>query len=362
MLGHETGHVTARHAARSYTTSASTGAGLAVLSVFVPAARPYQDLASTAFGLLFLKHSRDDELQADRLGAEYAARAGWDPHGLAGMLTTLSRLDEAETRGRGVPGWLSTHPDPGDRVGKAQPAIQQALAEAGGATLLSERESYLRRLDGLVFGDNPEEGVVRGSDFLHAGLRFRLAFPDGWEVTNTERQVAARLPGREVYLILQLAERPGGSIEEAAVASMRRAGFRLVRGEPDEIQGLRAFVGTYRGRMSGVGDATARAAHIAFDRNLFLIAGLAPAGEFSRVEDDFARSIRSFRPLSQDEARAIRPNRIDFYVVRSGDTWQSVASRAGGGNVRASTLAVMNHYPVNEQPRPGERIKIVVVG
>jgi len=91
-----------------------------------------------------------------------------------------------------------------------------------------------------------------------------------------------------------------------------------------------------------------------------MIAGLAPAAEFSRVQDDFARSIASFRPLSRDEAARLTPNRLDFYVVRPGDTWQSIAAHAGGGNVKATVLAIMSHSAVNEQPHPGDRVKIVV--
>jgi predicted Zn-dependent protease len=362
VLGHEIGHVTARHAARQYTKQLETGLALGVLSVFVPAVRPYQDLANLAFGLLFLKHSRDDELEADRLGAEYTVKGGWDPRGVAGVLTTLSRLDEAASSRRGVPGWLSTHPDPTDRVVRIQPVVQQALAGAGDTRLRVERDPFLERLDGLVFGDRPEEGVVRGETFLHAALRFRLDFPAGWEVTNTARQVVAQQPGREVYLVLQLVDNPRGELDEVAIASMRQAGFRFVRGERGDVGGLPAFLGLYRGRVSGIGDAQARAAHIAYDRNVFWLVGVAPAAEFPRVEGDLVQSLRSFRPLTREEAARIRPNRVAFYVVRPGDTWQSIAARAGEGNVKASTLAIMNHAPVNEQPQPGARIKIVVGG
>jgi predicted Zn-dependent protease len=362
VVGHEIAHVAARHAARAYTRSTEANIGLSVLSIFVPGARPFTGLADTAFGVLFLKHSRNDELQADRLGADYAAKGGWDPHGLAGMLATLSRLDEADSSSRGVPGWLSTHPDPGDRVQRVQPAIQQAVAAATMTRLRVGRDEYLERIDGLAFGDDPQEGVVRGSEFLHAGLRFRLTFPDGWEVVNTEQQVAARLPGEPIYLILQLVEDPSGTLQETAVANMRQAGLRLAQGDATDIQGLRAFVGTYRGKLEGIGDTQVRAAHIAYDRRVFLIAGLAPTAAFQRVEADFARSISSFRPMSRDEAARLRPNRLDYYVVRAGDTWQSIAARAGGGNVKATLLAIMNHYAVNEQPRPGERVKIVVSG
>jgi predicted Zn-dependent protease len=118
VLGHEIGHVTARHAAQRYTQATSAGLGVTLLSIFVPEARPFQGVAETALGVLFLKHGREDELQADRLGVQYTGKTGWDPHGVAGMLRTLSRLDEASGSRRGVPNWLST-PRRGPHLGGA---------------------------------------------------------------------------------------------------------------------------------------------------------------------------------------------------------------------------------------------------
>ena len=360
VLGHEIGHVTARHAAAQYTKATSAGAGLAVLSILVPEARPYQGLAETAFGVLFLKYGRDDELQADRLGAEYSGRAGWDPRGVAGMLATLSRLDEASSSARGVPGWLSTHPDPGDRARQVQPAVAQAAAAHQGGALVEDHDGFLRRIDGLVYGDDPEDGVVRGGEFLHGGLRFRLAFPERWTVTNTPSQVTAEQPGAGAALVLQLVTGASGSLDSVAATSMANAGFRLVQGGLTEVGGQRAFLGTYRRPAESGSDTLAEAAHVSYGGRVYLIAGLAAERGFADARPAFLRTIRSFRSMTAEEAARLRPDRIDLYVVRQGDTWDAIAARAGDGVVSASTLAIMNHHPVDQQPRPGERIKIVV--
>ncbi len=362
VLGHEVGHVTARHAAEQYTKATSAGASLAVLSILVPEARPYQGLAETAFGVLFLKYGRDDELQADRLGAEYAAGAGWDPRGVAGMLTTLSRLDEAASTARGVPGWLSTHPDPANRVQQVQPAIARAESAHQGGALLENHEGFLRRLDGLVYGDDPKEGVVRGGEFLHAGLRFRLAFPERWTVTNTPSRVTAEQPGTGAVLLLQLVTGARGPLDSVAATSMANAGFRLVEGSLTEIGGRRAFVGTYRRLAESGSDTLAEAAHLDDGGRVYVVAGLATERAFPGARPAFLQTIRSFRSMTAEEAARLRPNRIDLYVVRPGDTWDALAARAGDGVVLASTLAIMNHHPTDQPPRPGERIKIVVGG
>lgn len=361
VLGHEIGHVTARHSAQQYTQQQSAGIGLTLLSIFVPEARPFQGLAETAFGLLFLKHGRDDELQADRLGVQYAAKGGWDPAGVAGMLRTLQRLDEASGSNRGVPNFLSTHPAPGDRVQRVMEFVQQnpvPVATSGRGANLAE---YQNRIDGIVFGDSPSDGIVRGNDFLHPELRLALKFPAGWEIQNSPQQVAAKAPEADYYMVLQLVPNASGSIQQIAQSTMASAGFRPIEGERATINGLEAYVGTYQGAAQNVGNVVSVAAHIVHNRNVYLFAGLAPANGFQAAQAPFANSIRSFRPLSASEAASIRPNRVDIYTVRSGDTWDAI-SRRGGGLVKPATLAIMNNYEPNQPPRAGDRIKIVVEG
>jgi predicted Zn-dependent protease len=362
VLGHEIGHVTARHSAAAYSKATSAGVGLALLGIFVPSTRPLQGLAETALGVLFLKHGRDDELEADRLGAEYTAKNGWDPEGIAGMLTTLARIDEASGSRRGVPNWLSTHPAPADRVQQVHASVEKAKASAPRGQFARNEDGFLNRIDGIVYGDSPEQGVVRGNRFLHGDLRFAIEFPEGWEIQNAPSQVAAKAPREEAYMVLQLVQEPRGSLEDTALASMQGAGLRLVEGNRGQINGLPAFVGTYQGTVEGLGRVVVRAAHLEHQRRVFLVAGMAPQEVFSRVDGAITRSISSFDPLSPEEAARIRANRIDVYTVRPGDTWQRIASRASEGNIKPETLAIMNHYPVNEQPRPGDRIKVVVSG
>jgi len=360
VLGHEIGHVTARHAVQQYSKSTGAELGLILGSIFVPQARPFGQLAESGLGLLFLKNSRDDEAQADQLGVKYAARAGWDPAGVPRMLTTLGRIEEVSDN-KGVPNWLATHPAPEDRVQRVSAAVQRA--EVGAERFTTERDGYLRRIDGIIYGDNPDQGVVRGSRFLHAGLRFAVDFPAGWDVNNGQSQVVAKEPGGRALVLLQLVDRPiGRNIQDVALRSMTNAGFRASSGSTTIINGLEAFVGTYSGQLQNFGRATVRAAHVALARDVLLLAGIAPADDYTRAESAFTRTINSFKPLSRADAEAIAPNRIDLYTARQGDTWQSIAARQGGGVVKPTTLAIMNGHAVNDQPRPGERIKIVVAG
>src|SRR4029450_13811692 len=175
VVGHEIGHVTARHAAQQYTRAVGGELGLVALGVFVPAGRPFGELSQQALAIMSLKFGRDDELQADQLGAGYETRGGWDPAAIPAFLSTLGRLEEA-TDSKGIPNWLSTHPEPLARINDIQPVFEKLKAETGARQLVTAREEYLRRVDGIIFGDNPDQGIVRGSAFLHPGLRFKVDF------------------------------------------------------------------------------------------------------------------------------------------------------------------------------------------
>ena len=358
VLGHEIGHVTARHAAQQYSRQAGGGLGLAILSIFVPQTAPFADLSSMGLGFLFLKYGRDDELESDRLGMEYAGRAGWDPGAVPRFLTTLARVDALSERG--VPNWLSTHPDPGSRVGEAE-AVLAGIALDSAKT--RNEDQYLRSIEGIVFGDSIEQGVVRGNVFLHPMLRIGLDFPDGWEVYNSAEQVMAREPGTQHYMLLQLVDQPRGrTIEEVAQNAMQGAGFSSLGGGPERLGGLDAYMGTYRGSISGGGRVLMRAAHIAMGRQVFVVAGFASEADFDQVDRVVEPAVRSFRELSASDASRIRPNVLSFYTVGEGDSWQSIAQRAGQGITNAATLAIMNGYEVSEQPQAGARVKIVVEG
>ena len=361
VIGHEIGHVTARHSAQQYTRQVSGQAGLLALGIFVPAARPFGQLSGQALGVLFLRYGRGDELQADQLGARYESMLGWDPAGVPAFLSTLGRLDEAAGDRRGVPNWLSTHPEPLSRVTEIQPTVDQL--KAAGANFSANRDAWLRRIDGILYGDNPEQGLARGSTFLHPVLRFRIDFPDQWEIANSPQEVVAKAPGADIFMFLQVVEQPQGrDIQEIARNSMRSAGFRASQqGERASINGLDAFMGVYQGQVQGLGAVVARAAHIMYEGDVYVVVGLVSRDAFQQADGAFVASIRSFRSLSAAEAEDIHPNRVDLYVVRAGDTWQSIAERSGGV-VKPATLAIMNKATPDSQPQPGTRIKIVVSG
>ena len=362
VLGHEVGHVTARHSAQQYTKAHErrrrSRAARHFRSRDAAAAERRRDRSGRAL----------PEVRTRRRGAGRSARA-WTTRpkpdgtraGVAGMLTTLSRLDEASGSRRGVPNWLSTHPAPADRVAQVQPYIQKAAIPVG-TSGTTDTNDFIRHVDGIVFGDSPSDGIVRGNQFLHPDLRLALAFPPGWEIQNSPIQVTAKAPERDHYMLLQLVQNARGSVDQIAQTGMASAGFRQLNGQRAQINGMDAYVGTYQGNLEGLGNVVTSAAHIVHEKNVYLLAGFSPPNQFDAAQREFAASIRSFRELSREEAAGIRPNRVDVYTVRSGDTWQSIAQRTGDGTVKPATLAIMNNSEPSQQPRAGDRIKVVVTG
>jgi predicted Zn-dependent protease len=281
---------------------------------------------------------------------------------MAGVLETLGRISATADR-RGVPNWLATHPQPADRVTKVSDEVAALEATRSDSEWTVNRDQYWKRLDGLVFGDDPREGVVRGREFIHPDLRFRLAFPEGWQVENGKRQVTARpAEARDAIMSLELVPGPqGSSLDNIAAGSMGKAGFTCLGGENTRLNGIPAYVGVYDGQTQEGQAVRVRAAHIRLERQVLLLAGIASRSSYPQAERLFAESIRSFAPMDAAEAARIRPNRLGFATVRSGDTWQGIAERTGG-LIPAGDLAVLNGFAANSQPPTGKRIKIVIAG
>jgi predicted Zn-dependent protease len=332
--------------------------GLFATAILAPGGQAIAQGGGAGLGLLLLRNSRDDEAQADGLGVRYTSRAGWDPAGIPRMLTTLGRIEETSDS-KGVPNWLQTHPQPEDRVQRVQVAVREAEGTAQKFT--TDHDGYLKHITGIVWGDSPDQGIVRGSSFLHKGLRIAFDFPAGWSIENGQAQVAAKEPGGRSMIILEPIRRPlGRTIEDTAIISMQNAGFRHVEGGRTTVNGLEAYLGTYVGALQSVGRVQMRVLHVRNERSVYLVAGIAPIDGYPNVSGTFAKSLESFRGMSAADAERLTPNRIALYTARQGDTWQSIAERQSKGIIKATTLAIMNGHPVNDQPPPGERLKIVV--
>ena len=203
VLGHEIGHIAAKHSAKQYSQQMITQVlfigGLLVSKDF----RNFADVAQQGIGLLFLKFSRDHETESDKLGVEYSSKVGYDAHQMAGFFKTLKRLSGEDGN---VPTFLSTHPDPGDRYVNVNQLATEAQKTMDPSTLKVNRNNYLRMIDGIIYGEDPKQGYVENNVFYHPELKFQFNVPATWKTLNSPSQLQMAPADGKALMVMELAE------------------------------------------------------------------------------------------------------------------------------------------------------------
>ena len=352
VIGHEIGHVTARHTASQISKQQLATLGLVAGMIVEPELARFGDLAQAGMGLLFLRFGRDAEREADDLGLRYMTREGYAPGKMVEVFSVLEAASTASGQGR-LPGWLSTHPAPEDRARRIQAAIQ---AQGLTGTRVAERE-YLRRLEGMVFGENPREGFFQESAFYHPDLRFRITFPRGWKGQNQKQAVGAISPQQDAIVVLTLA--PGQSAEQAAQAFFQQQGLRPAGAERTRIQGLPAVVGLFEA-VSGQTPIAGRAAFVEHGDRVYRILSYTAANRWRSYDGLFSESTLSFGPLTDRRYLDVQPRRVKI-VDLAQPTTPDALGRRYGASVGADVLALINHVAPAGTIGPGPA-KVVVGG
>lgn len=237
VLGHEIGHITARHSAKQYTRQI-LGQGILVAGILLsPEVRQYANQASQAMQLVFLKFGRDQESQSDKLGVQYSSQIGYDAHHMANFFNTLHQM-RAES-GATMPNFLSTHPDPLDRYKKVGQMATKYQNEKPGQ-YATNRDKYLRMIDGLVYGEDPRQGYVENNVFYHPELKFQFPVPNTWKTINSPQQVQLVSQEGDAAVILMIAQEK--SLDEAATKFVENNKLTMVNSEKTRINGLEAIV------------------------------------------------------------------------------------------------------------------------
>jgi predicted Zn-dependent protease len=353
VMGHEAGHVTARHSASQMSNQQLMSLGLGIGMIASEELRRYGDLAQLGLGLLFLKFGRDDENEADTLGLRYSRRLGYDAVEGAEAFRMLDQLSAQSEAGR-VPGWLSTHPDPGDRYERLRAAAREQGAEDG----YVRREAYLKRLDGIMFGANPREGFFRDGAFYHPDLRFRFELPQGFEGQNTKQAVWAVSPDGDAVFQLALAQ--GESPDGPAQDFFGRQDIRTLDADRTTVSGLPAVVGTFemtqdQTRLRGL------AGFVRLEGRVYRLIGYTGRASWSRYSRSFDTALRSFGPLRERWALDVEPRRIEVVVPRQDMTLEQFTS-AYPSTVEASTVAIINQIQKGDTFKAGRQAKRVVGG
>ncbi len=328
VIGHEIGHVTARHSVEQMSKAQLANLGLGLAMILSPQAAQYGDIAQMGMQLMFLKFGRDDESQADDLGLRYMVRGGWDPKQMPPVFGTIAQISKLEGAGR-VPEWASTHPDPANRAARLEKQIAQLEPQTG---KVGEKE-FLRRLDGLVFGTNPREGYTIGSTFIHPDLAFRMTFPRGWKINNMTQAVVAVSPNNDAAV--QLSSAQGANREQAAKAFFSQQG---IQAQSEWRPGIYTFAtaATQQGQsFRGL------AGFVEHRGAVMQIVGYTPTGNWDRAADTLASAVGSFRTETNSRYLNVSPKRVEIVEIPRRMTLQEFA-RAYPSSVDLQALAVAN--------------------
>ena len=310
VLGHEAGHVTARHTARQITRQQLFGVGLIAGAIFSETIANNLGAFQQGLGLLFLSYSRGDEDQADELGFRYTRRLNYDPREVAETFGTLARVGQLSGGGR-VPTWASTHPDPGDRQTRAQQRAAAVPLDSLQRAALN-RDGYLRAIDGMVFGPNPRQGFFEGNRFNHPDLRFRLEFPSGWKLRNQAHAVTAISPGNDA--IIQLSHGGTQSAEVLIQQFARQDGVQTGSVQRVSVNGNPALTAEFQARDAEGTQLAGRVMYLTYRGSTYQLLGYTLAARYGSYSGAISGSMQSFAELTDPAALNRQP--VHLRLVR----------------------------------------------
>jgi len=356
VMGHEIGHITARHSAQQYSRAQLAQFGVLVGGLFL--GDLVSGVAQLGVGMLFLSFSRDNERQADELGVEYASKAGYDAKELAGFFETLERMNPGSDRS-GLPGWFSTHPSPEDRVVAVRKEAREWQQRLGMRDLKVNREVYLRHVDGLVYGDDPRQGYVDEGMFYHPDMKFQFPVPANWKVNNTHSQVQIMNENKEGGIIFSVAT--AASPKEAAAKFTQANRASVLASDSITVGGFPAhrLVCDVSGQS---GTIRAVSYFIQKDKSIFYFHGLSSPSVFDKHLNTFERTMKGFKELSDPKRISVKPDRIRLRTTKTAGTVESSLRSMGIPKDDLDDIALLNGMELNENLPANTLVKVIEKG
>ena len=365
VLGHEVGHVTARHAVRQQTGATATGVGATLIGILTGSG-DLANLTNMAGTALVRGYGRDMELEADQIGAEYLDRLGYSPEAMIDVVRLLKNQETLEVQlarqegrePRVYHGVFSTHPDNDTRLREV--VMAAAKANSGQAQRPDGRDAYLQRIDGLPLGPSREQGVVRGSRFYHGTLGITVAFPTGWTVQNLPTKVVASSPQKDAVLQLAAVAPPPG-VQPREFLARSASGVPLSAGEPIEVNGLQGYTAVARDVALPWGNrGPARSAVVYYNGLAYTFNGASRlSSAFSVTDPLLMSSIKTFRRLRDSELRLAEPNRIRLVQATPGQRIAALAAASPIEKYPAERLRLLNDLYPDKEPTAGQWLKVV---
>lgn len=363
VLGHEIGHVTARHSVSQQTKQVLSQIGLIAVIVAKPELARFAETASQGLQLLYLKNSRDAERESDGLGVEYSSKVGYDAKEMAKFFQTLEREMNKATGGQRLPDFLSTHPNPGDRYVTVTKQATDWQAANNKTNMTINRDSYLQRLQGIVYGEDPRQGYRDNNVFYHPELKFQFTTPAGWQYQNSPSRVALVQPEGKALMMLSLGK--GATPREAAQAFVQGAQLQVSDSRDVSVNGLPGFVVTgvqMQQDQSGKSIPAVQALlyFIQYNNLIYQLTGASSPADFNQYAQQFNGHFTTFKQLTDPARINVKPERIT--IVRS-DKAQTLLQMLHARNIPAARheeMAILNGMNLTDALVIGTMLKIPV--
>jgi len=356
VVAHEIGHIAARHSAQQYSKAQFAQLGLGLGSMLSSTFRKYAGIAQAGVGMLFLSFSRSDEREADSLGVEYSAKAGYDSNHMANLFVSLERLNPGESQG-GLPGWFSTHPNPENRIAAVKQDTLAWREKIQQTQFAVNRDQYLRQIDGIVFGEDPRQGYVEGNVFYHPQLRFQFPVPGGWKVNNTASQVQMINQQQNAVILFSMA--PEKNPQAAAQAFINESKAAVVRSERTQVNGLQAH------RV--ISDVTTEQGVIRImsyfikkGQTVYAFLGYTERARFSGFSSVFEQTMGRFRNLSDANKINVKADRLAVRRTITQGSLRQALQKFGGPENKWEDLAIINGMQLGDAVPRNTIIKFVV--
>lgn len=357
VLGHEIGHVTARHSAKQQTNQ-TLGQILFIGGLIVsPAFREFANQGAQFMQLMFLKYSRENESESDMLGVEYSSKVGYDAHHMANFFNTLHNM-RVGTESERLPEFQSTHPDPVNRYNNVKQMASERQAQEPGRDWIVNRNSYLKRIDGMIYGEDPKQGYVENYVFYHPELLFSFPVPPDWRVNNTPQQVQMAPKDGKSVMILTLGE--GSSPEEVAQKMITDHKLQVVERKNQNLNGMpvHAMVSDQVNEQNG---QTIRIMTylISYNNLIYVFHGMSAKEDFDKYVQSFNGTMRNFKKLTDQSKINKKPDLLKMITVQRANTLQNILTAAGQKKDRFRELALINGMALTDQVPAGTMVKTI---
>ena len=361
VLGHEIGHITARHSARQQTSQIFGQVGLMAGMVLSETVRGLADQTQQALGLLLLSYSREHETESDKIGVEYSSKIGYDAHQMADFFGTLKKI--SEKGGQTIPTFQSTHPDPGGRQTKVEKLATEYQKEHP-AKYNVNRDAYLRKIEGIIYGTDPKQGFVENNTFYHPELKFQLPVPSGWQYENSPAQFQMAAKDGKSMMLFMLA--PGKSLEEASAAVIKNYGLQVSENNKTTINGNPALAmistqaaQTQSGQQAATTANSIQAATwlIQYGGNIYAIHGVAQAANFGGNIGQFKSVAQGFKSVNDASILNRQPDRIRIKTVQRDGSLKDALKDNNQQDKQMDELAIINGMSLSDKVTKGMLIK-----